>query len=152
MNVKNMKGFTLIELMIVVAIIAILAAIALPAYQDYTIRSQVSEGSVLADGAKTAFAEFHDNTGRFPPSNGSAGLAASGSIIGSYVTDVDAATGAGGLGHISVTYGGPQANSNIAGGHLVFSPYSNGGSLAWSCGPSAGTDLPQKYLPTKCRN
>jgi len=151
MNVKNMKGFTLIELMIVVAIIAILAAIELPAYQDYTIRSQVSEGSVLADGAKTAFAEFHDNTGRFPPSNASAGLASSVSIIGSYVTDVDAATGAGGLGHITVTYG-LQANSNIAGGHLVFSPSSNGGSLAWSCGPTAGTDLQSKYLPTKCRN
>jgi type IV pilus assembly protein PilA len=148
MNVKNMKGFTLIELMIVVAIIAILAAIALPAYQDYTIRSQVSEGSVLADGAKTAFAEYHDNTGNPPPSNASAGLATSTSIIGSYVTDVNVANP---VGKITVTYGN-QANTNIAGNVLVFSPYSAGGSLAWSCGPAAGTNIAPKYLPTKCRN
>ena len=66
MRIQSSKGFTLIELMIVVAIIAILAAIALPAYQDYTIRSQVSEGTVLADGAKTAVAEFYTNRGRYP--------------------------------------------------------------------------------------
>jgi len=67
---KNMqKGFTLIELMIVVAIIAILAAIAIPAYQDYLIRSQVSEGAVLADGAKTAVGEYYSNRGVFPPAN-----------------------------------------------------------------------------------
>ncbi|HKE47369.1 MAG TPA: pilin [Rhodanobacteraceae bacterium] len=147
MNVKNMKGFTLIELMIVVAIIAILAAIALPAYQDYTIRSQVSEGSVLADGAKTAYAEYHDNRGKFPPSNASAGLPASNSIIGNYVTDVNVATA---LGKITVTYGN-QANTNIQTKVLVFSSYSNGGSLAWSCGPNAGTNIALKYLPTKCR-
>ena len=72
---KNQKGFTLIELMIVVAIIAILAAIAISQYQDYVIRSQVSEGSSLADGMKTAVAEFYNNTGRFPVDNASAGLA-----------------------------------------------------------------------------
>ena len=148
MNVKNMQGFTLIELMIVVAIIAILAAIALPAYQDYTIRSQVSEGSVLADGAKTSFAEFHDNTGRYPPNNTSAGLPTATSIIGNYVTDVNVATTAG---RITVTYG-LQANTNITGKVLVFSSYSNGGSLAWSCGTGAGTNIAAKYLPTKCRN
>jgi type IV pilus assembly protein PilA len=133
--------------MIVVAIIAILAAIALPAYQDYTIRSQVSEGSVLADGAKTAFAEFHDNTGRFPPNNQSAGLASAASIIGNYVTGLDVATT---LGKITVTFGN-QANKNIKGDIIVFSPYSNGGSLAWGCGPAAGTNIQPKYLPTKCR-
>ena len=148
MNVKSMKGFTLIELMIVVAIIAILAAIALPAYQDYTIRSQVSEGSVLADGAKTAFAEFHDNFGRYPPSNASAGLAANTSVSGNYVTSTDVAAAAG---KITVIYNQPQTNQNILGKSLVFSSYSNGGSLAWSCGPPAGTDIALKYLPAKCR-
>src|SRR5580698_2935258 len=66
------KGLTLIELMIVVAIIAILAAIAIPAYQDYLVRAQVSEGAVLTDGAKTAVAEYYSNTGSFPSQNASA--------------------------------------------------------------------------------
>jgi type IV pilus assembly protein PilA len=149
MNVKNMQGFTLIELMIVVAIIAILAAIALPAYQDYTIRSQVSEGSVLADGAKTAYAEFHDNTGRYAPNNKSAGLPTNTSITGNYVNDVDVAPQPG---KIQVTFkAGGQTNVNIQGKLLVFSSYSNGGSLAWSCGPPAGTNIALKYLPQKCR-
>ncbi|MDE1961246.1 MAG: pilin [Xanthomonadaceae bacterium] len=145
---KMQKGFTLIELMIVVAIIAILAAIALPAYQDYVIRSQVSEGSVLADGAKTAVAEFYSNRGTFPSSNASAGLASDASIIGNYVTKVDVHTGPG---KIEVTYGN-KANAKITGKLLVFSSYSSGGgSLAWSCTPSAGTTVDPKYLPTSCR-
>ena len=77
---KIQQGFTLIELMIVVAIIAILAAIALPAYQDYVIRSQVSEGAVLSDGAKTAVAEYYSNRGSAPVNNTSAGLASPASI------------------------------------------------------------------------
>src|ERR1700741_4763693 len=79
------KGFTLIELMIVVAIIGILAAIAIPAYQNYVIRARVSEGSSLADGLKTAVGEFYNQTSRVPPNNNSAGLAAAGSIVGKYV-------------------------------------------------------------------
>src|SRR6478736_4415486 len=96
-TMKNQKGFTLIELMIVVAIIAILAAIAISQYQDYVIRSQVSEGSSLADGVKTAIGEFYNNYGRFPnvatAANQSLGLAAPASIIGSYVGSVGITSG-----------------------------------------------------------
>ena len=145
---KKMQGFTLIELMIVVAIIAILAAIALPAYQDYVIRSQVSEGSVLADGAKTAVAEFYSNTGHAPTNNASAGLASSGSIIGKFVNDLSVAGGV-----ITATYssqGTFRANSKIDTDKLVFSPTFSGGSTVWTC--YSGTPaVQQKYLPVICR-
>ena len=143
---KKAQGFTLIELMIVVAIIAILAAIALPAYQDYLIRSQVSEGAVLADGAKTAVAEFYSNLGYFPPSNASAGLATNTSIAGKYVTQVDTAAPGGGL--IAVTYGN-SANAKITNGVLDFSPITHVGSIEWHCKIGSGID--PKYVPTSCR-
>lgn len=143
---KNMqKGFTLIELMIVVAIIAILAAIALPAYQDYLIRSQVSEGSVLADGAKTAVGEFYSNTGRFPPNNSSAGLALAASISGKYVSALNVGTTAGTL---QATFSGTDANQKIQGDILIFSAITNVGSLEWTCTSST---IDNKYLPTSCR-
>ena len=85
---KKQQGFTLIELMIVVAIIGILAAIAIPAYQDYTIRAQVSEGLNLSAGAKAAISEYFMDTGVLPTTNASAGLEASGNIRGNYVTSV----------------------------------------------------------------
>jgi len=148
---KSMQqGFTLIELMIVVAIIAILAAIAIPAYQDYVIRSQVSEGATLSDGAKTAVAEFYSNRGHFPAANSSAGLSPEGSIQGSYVSQVN--VGSGGAGVITATFSStdPQkANSKISGQTFVLSPVdSNGGSIAWTCTKST---VAQKYLPTACR-
>ena len=143
---KVQQGFTLIELMIVVAIIGILAAIAIPAYQDYTIRSQVSEGLSLAAGSKTAVGEFFTDRGQFPTNNASAGVTAAGSIAGNYVSQVAIS---GGL--ITVTYddqNGASPNIKIDGDTLLLSPIDNGGSLKWTCKSS---DLLPKYLPSSCR-
>lgn len=138
------KGFTLIELMIVVAIIAILAAIAIPAYQNYLIRAQVSEGAVLTDGAKTADAEFYSNTGHFPTSNASAGLASPSSISGKYVSSVTATSS----GYITAVFGGPNANTKISGSAFTLSAITSNGSFGWSCTESS---VAQEYLPTSCR-
>ena len=139
-------GFTLIELMIVVAIIAILAAIAIPAYQDYLVRAQVTEGMSLAGGAKAAVWDFVSNTGRYPSSNVSAGLATSASISGSYVSSVDVTNGV-----IKVLFNGPKANTHISASskYMVLSPISQAGSIIWTCTPST---IDGKYLPTSCRN
>jgi type IV pilus assembly protein PilA len=143
---KNQKGFTLIELMIVVAIIAILAAIAISQYQDYVIRSQVSEGSALSDGVKTAVGEFVNNTGRFPPNNFSAGLATPASIKGEYVSAVNIANTA--TGQIAAAFGGAKANVAIpTSSILIFSAVRNVGSLEWHC---KSTTLKQKWCPSSC--
>lgn len=158
---KMQKGFTLIELMIVVAIIAILAAIALPAYQDYTIRSQAAEGMSLAAAPKTAIAESFVNRGTWPKDRAEAGMSANATdTTGQYVASVDVKAG-----EIIVTYGG-NANANLKGKTLVFTPYATAdGGVAWQCssdtagpvpagskaaGPTAGT-LPAKYAPAQCR-
>ena len=139
------KGFTLIELMIVVAIIAILAAIAISQYQDYVIRSQVSEGSALADGVKTAVAEFYQNKGTFPTNNGSAGLAAAASISGSFVSTVTT----GNTGMINSAFGGPKANTKIPNTMILqFSPITHAGSIEWHC---KSATLPQKWCASSCK-
>jgi type IV pilus assembly protein PilA len=155
------QGFTLIELMIVVAIIGILAAIAIPAYQDYTVRAKVTEGINLASAAKAAVAESVISNGRFPPSNISAGLPTDVSITGKYVTGV--AVGAGGL--ITITYTDTNVGGNMtaATNTLNLQPATTAGSVIWSCGnktvtaggktvgPAGGT-VAQKYLPAECRS
>jgi type IV pilus assembly protein PilA len=146
---KKQQGFTLIELMIVVAIIAILAAIAISQYQDYVIRSQVSEGSSLADGTKTAVAEFYNNYGRFADDNASYGLSQPASIVGKYVSGVDVGTAPG---KITVALSGASAHTNIQGDFLVFSPIPHEGSIEWSCDTNAGTTVESKYRPTPCRD
>jgi type IV pilus assembly protein PilA len=144
---KKQQGFTLIELMIVVAIIAILAAIAISQYQDYVIRSQVSEGSSLADGTKTAVAEFVNNYGRFGTANESYGLSAANTIRGKYVTQVDVFSTPG---VIVATFGG-DAHTAIAGQDLAFSPITHEGSIEWTCN-GALTTIDNKYRPTPCRD
>ena len=148
---KNQQGFTLIELMIVVAIIAILAAIAISQYQDYVIRSQVSEGSSLADGVKTAVGEFYNNKGHFPANNTSAGLAASTGIKGEYVSSVSISSA--GTGIITAQYDGAEANDKLAGLSLLFSAVPNAGSIEWHCksdGTGGAGQLPQKWCPSSC--
>ena len=144
---KVQQGFTLIELMIVVAIIGILAAIAIPAYQDYTIRAQVSEGLNLAAGAKTAVAEVVQNTGAWPTDNPTAGLPAAADINGNYVASVT--VGANGI--ITVDYSGPSAHAELAGDDLVLIPTTNAGSVEWACGTTAATTVAPNHRPSSCR-
>jgi type IV pilus assembly protein PilA len=141
---RLVHGFTLIELMIVVAIIAILAAIAVPAYQNYLIRTQVSEGMSLAAGAETTVWDFVAINSRFPAGNVSAGLPSATSINGHYVSQVIVTNGL-----ITASYGGPQANSLISSDKLVLSPLTSSGSIMWSC--SSQTTVPGQYLPSSCR-
>jgi type IV pilus assembly protein PilA len=139
---KKQQGFTLIELMIVVAIIGILAAIAIPAYQDYTIRAQVSEGLNLSGGAKAAVTEYTMDTGGFPSSNASAGLSKDSDIKGKYTTKVNVKTG----GVITVTYGN-SAHALIKNKTLTMTPATNAGSVEWTCGSA----MEDKHLPAACR-
>ena len=127
---KLQKGFTLIELMIVVAIIGILAAIAIPAYQDYTIRAQVSEGLNLSAAAKAAVAETFLNRGVAPANRTVAGMSANATDTnGKYVTQVSVTNGV-----IEVRYG-LEANAALANQTLPMVPWTTSdGSVAWQCG------------------
>ena len=154
------KGFTLIELMIVVAIIGILAAIAIPAYQDYLIRSQVSEGLVMASASKAAVSEYYANKGAWPSSNSAAGVGDASTINGKYVSGIDILNGG-----ITVTFGHEANQTHLVGETLGLQPgASANGDVIWKCGkaqnPSgwsgttgsaASTSIEGKYLPSSCR-
>ena len=137
------KGFTLIELMIVVAIIGILAAIAIPAYQDYIARAQVTEGVTLASGQKGAVTEVRSNIGAWPTSNAEASIAAASAINGKYVAKVE--VGASGV--ITATMRSSGVNAQVQNGTIILTPTENAGSYSWACTSS----LSAKYLPAACR-
>ena len=140
---NDQQGFTLIELMIVVAIIGILATLALSTYQRYTIRAQVAEGLNLSAPFKTAVAEFVYTTGAFPTDNTDAGLSAPGDYIGKYVNSVSV-TGA----VVSIQYGN-DAHAQISGQIIILTAMNNGGSTSWTC--TTGGVIPIIYLPSACR-
>ncbi|EMT0027924.1 pilin [Neisseria gonorrhoeae] len=156
------KGFTLIELMIVIAIVGILAAVALPAYQDYTARAQVSEAILLAEGQKSAVTEYYLNHGEWPENNTSAGVASSDKIKGKYVQKVEVAKGV-----VTATMKSDGVNKEIKNKKLSLWAKRQAGSVKWFCGQpvkrddtaaKAGTDnggkgkIETKHLPSTCRD
>ncbi|MEX0976800.1 MAG: pilin [Woeseia sp.] len=149
---KIQQGFTLIELMIVVAIIGILAAIAIPAYQDYTIRAQVSEGLNLSGAAKVAVTEHFQDRGAFPATQDAAGLPPANTIQGNYVSQVAVTAN---TGVITVSYantGDQNANAAINGATLTLTPDTSGaGSVQWACAGGTILSTNAKWLPAACR-
>lgn len=140
---KAQHGFTLIELMIVVAIIGILAAIAIPAYQNYTIRSQIAEGLTLTGPLKNAVVVFHGDNGVFPVDNGAAALENADQYAGQYVSSISV-NGA----DIEIQYGN-QANAAINGELLILTAVIFDGSVGWSC--ASGGVILDVHLPTSCK-
>jgi type IV pilus assembly protein PilA len=158
---QTARGFTLIELMIVIAIIGIMATMAVPSFQDRIIRTQVSEGIALADFAKRAVADYYSKTNTLPADNAAAGLPPANRIVGNYVVSVTVREGA-----LDIAYG-QQANRNLLNKVLTLRPAVVEGypqvPIAWVCGSAAvptsmkamgdnATNLPNPFLPLDCRN
>ncbi|ENX4838068.1 pilin [Neisseria gonorrhoeae] len=158
------KGFTLIELMIVIAIVGILAAVALPAYQDYTARAQVSEAILLAEGQKSAVTEYYLNHGEWPKDNTSAGVASASDIKGKYVKSVTVTNGV-----VTAQMNPSGVNKEIKDKKLSLWAKRENGSVKWFCGQpvkrgaGAGADavtadttgtnaIETKHLPSTCRD
>ncbi|CWQ33123.1 pilin [Neisseria meningitidis] len=158
------KGFTLIELMIVIAIVGILAAVALPAYQDYTARAQVSEAILLAEGQKSAVTEYYLNHGEWPGDNSSAGVATSSEIKGKYVKSVEVKNGV-----VTAQMASSNVNNEIKGKKLSLWAKRQAGSVKWFCGQPVTRDanganndevtaangnekIDTKHLPSTCRD
>ncbi|MCF3044909.1 pilin [Neisseria gonorrhoeae] len=155
------KGFTLIELMIVIAIVGILAAVALPAYQDYTARAQVSEAILLAEGQKSAVTEYYLNNGEWPKDNASAGVASSATDIkGKYVKEVKVENGV-----VTATMASSNVNKEIKDKRLSLWAKRENGSVKWFCGQPVkradnngnitadnGNAIETKHLPSTCRD
>ncbi|HGT8471759.1 TPA: pilin, partial [Neisseria gonorrhoeae] len=158
------KGFTLIELMIVIAIVGILAAVALPAYQDYTARAQVSEAILLAEGQKSAVTEYYLNHGEWPENNTSAGVASASDIKGKYVKEVKVEKGV-----VTAEMASTGVNKEIQGKRLSLWAKRQDGSVKWFCGQPVTRDkadadtvadaadkdtngINTKHLPSTCRD
>jgi len=160
---KLNRGFTLIELMIVVAIIGILSSLAISAYQTYTVRAQVAEGINMAAGAKVPIADAYTNDGVAPTNRAAAGMTPNASDTrGNYVSAVEITDG-----RVDVTYSGPRAHTDIVGQTLSLTPYvTAGNTLVWRCGAASvppggsllnggaahqGPTVNTRYLPSTCR-
>ena len=159
---KRNKGFTLIELMIVVAIIGILASLAVSAYQTYTVRAQISEGLEMASGAKVPFVDAYTNDGLAPADRAAAGMTPDPTDTrGSFVSQVDIDNG-----RVDITFSGPRAHQAIIGKTLSVTPYVTlGNTVMWRCGNAGApggallqnganhrpATVEPRYLPSSCR-
>ncbi len=143
---KKQQGFTLIELMIVVAIIGILAAIAIPAYQDYIARSQVAEASTLIGGARTAIEEDVAQNGAFPDAETYLTNTLGVRTSGQYVLSIVPADSGNGTGTLTATFRATGVSQGIVSDTLIFNRDANG---AWTC-DGATSSLGAKYAPKPC--